>query len=94
MPLVGWALSGDRSAYQYLPDSVERYLAPDELASAMSAAGFTNVGYRGLMLGTIAIHWGVAGFHGVTIARTGGWGQAARVRVRGAWSGARGCRRD
>ena len=61
MPLVGWALSGDRSAYQYLPESVERYLAPDELASAMTAAGFTNVGYRNLMLGAIAIHWGVAG---------------------------------
>ena len=60
MPLVGWALSGDRSAYRYLPDSVERYLAPDELAEAMSAAGFTDVGYRGLMLGTIAIHWGVS----------------------------------
>ena len=42
MPLVGWALSGDRSAYQYLPESVERYLAPDELASAMSAAGFAR----------------------------------------------------
>ena len=61
MPLVGWALSGDRGAYRYLPDSVERYLAPDELAEAMRAAGFTNVGYRGLMLGAIAIHWGVAG---------------------------------
>ena len=61
MPLVGWALSGDRSAYQYLPKSVERYLAPNELAEAMQAAGFTNVGYRGLMLGAIAIHWGVAG---------------------------------
>ena len=60
MPLVGWALSGDRGAYRYLPDSVERYLAPNELAEAMRAAGFTNVGYRGLMLGAIAIHWGVA----------------------------------
>lgn len=61
MPLVGWALSGDRGAYQYLPDSVERYLDPDELAAALSEAGFTNVGYRGLMLGSIAIHWGAAG---------------------------------
>ena len=61
MPLVGWALSGDRSAYRYLPDSVERYLAPNELASAMTATGFKDVGCRGLMLGTIAIHWGVAG---------------------------------
>ena len=61
MPLVGWALSGERGAYQYLPESVERYLDPDELASAMADAGFTDVGYRGLMLGSIAVHWGVAG---------------------------------
>ena len=61
MPLVGWALSGDRGAYRYLPESVERYLAPDELAAAMTAAGFAGIGYRRLMLGTIAIHWGVAG---------------------------------
>ncbi len=61
MPLVGWALSGDRSAYQYLPDSVERHLDPDELAEAMTQAGFAKVSYRSLMLGSIAIHWGVAG---------------------------------
>ena len=61
MPLVGWALSGDRGAYQYLPDSVEQYLDPDELASAMETAGFTAVGYRTLMLGSIAVHWGAAG---------------------------------
>ena len=61
MPLIGWALSGDRNAYRYLPDSVERYLDPDELASAMEDAGFTGVGHCGLMLGSIAIHWGAAG---------------------------------
>lgn len=61
MPLVGWALSGDRGAYRYLPDSVERYLDPGELASAMTDAGFSEVGHRGLMLGSIAIHWGAAG---------------------------------
>ncbi len=59
MPLVGWALSGDRDAYKYLPESVERYLVPDELAEAMKQAGFAEVGYRGLMLGSIAIHWGI-----------------------------------
>ena len=61
MPLVGWALSGDRAAYRYLPDSVERYLDPNALASAMETAGFSAVGHRGLMFGSIAIHWGTAG---------------------------------
>lgn len=60
LPLVGWALSGNRRAYQYLPDSVERYLDPDELAQEMEEAGFADVTFRNLMLGSIALHWGVA----------------------------------
>jgi len=54
--LVGWALSGSRTAYQYLPASVERYLSPRELIAAMSEAGFSEVSYRNLMLGSIALH--------------------------------------
>jgi demethylmenaquinone methyltransferase/2-methoxy-6-polyprenyl-1,4-benzoquinol methylase len=56
LPLVGWALSGSRTAYQYLPASVERYLSPRELVAAMSEAGFSEVSYRNLMLGSIALH--------------------------------------
>jgi len=58
LPLVGWALSGNRAAYQYLPDSVQTYLTPPELAAMMKKAGFSEVGYRQLFLGSIAIHWG------------------------------------
>ena len=58
LPLVGWALSGSRTAYQYLPDSVERYLNPKELVRAMEQAGFSGVSYRNLFLGSIAIHTG------------------------------------
>lgn len=60
LPLVGWALSGSRTAYQYLPDSVQRYLTPSELVAALSDAGFSEVSYRKLMLGSIAIHSGRA----------------------------------
>ena len=63
MPLLGWALSGDRNAYRYLPSSVERYLNPAELAAAMSAAGFIDVDYQTQALGSIAIHVGVKGSH-------------------------------
>ena len=56
LPLVGWALSGSRTAYQYLPNSVQRYLTPRELVAAMQAAGFSDVSYRNLMLGSIALH--------------------------------------
>ena len=58
LPLVGWAFSGSRTAYQYLPASVERYLSPEELVAAMVTAGFNNVSYRSLFLGSIAIHTG------------------------------------
>jgi demethylmenaquinone methyltransferase/2-methoxy-6-polyprenyl-1,4-benzoquinol methylase len=58
MPLVGWALSGSRAAYQYLPNSVQRYLTPKELVVAMEQAGFSDVSYRNLMLGSIALHLG------------------------------------
>jgi len=60
LPLVGWTLSGSRDAYQYLPDSVERYLDSKELVAAMVEVGFTEVSYRSLFLGTIAIHTGRA----------------------------------
>ena len=58
LPLVGWALSGDRDAYRYLPASVERYLEPAELARAMADTGFVDVSYRTLAFGSIAIHVG------------------------------------
>ena len=56
LPLVGWALSGSRTAYQYLPNSVQRYLTPRELVDALIGAGFSQVNYRHLMLGSIALH--------------------------------------
>ncbi|MEE2656302.1 MAG: ubiquinone/menaquinone biosynthesis methyltransferase [Chloroflexota bacterium] len=58
LPLIGWALSGNRAAYQYLPNSVQRYLTPTALAAKMKEAGFSEVSYRQLFLGSIAIHWG------------------------------------
>lgn len=61
MPLVGWALSGNRGAYRYLPASVEGYLDPEGLARAMGEAGFREVGYRTMMLGSVAVHWGERG---------------------------------
>ena len=57
IPLLGTLLSGQRDAYTYLPDSTEAFLTAEELASRMAAAGFSQVGYKRLMFGTIAIHW-------------------------------------
>jgi demethylmenaquinone methyltransferase/2-methoxy-6-polyprenyl-1,4-benzoquinol methylase len=58
IPLVGGIVSGDWDAYRYLPASSESFLDAEELAIQVTFAGFKKVGFRRLMFGTIAIHWG------------------------------------
>jgi demethylmenaquinone methyltransferase/2-methoxy-6-polyprenyl-1,4-benzoquinol methylase len=60
VPAVGALVAGDRSAYTYLPDSVERFVTPAALARLMTDAGLRDVGYRRLALGTIAVHTATA----------------------------------
>ena len=59
VPLLGSLVAGNREAYTYLPESVERFPDAPRLAAMMRAAGFRRAGYRLLNLGTIAIHVGV-----------------------------------
>jgi demethylmenaquinone methyltransferase/2-methoxy-6-polyprenyl-1,4-benzoquinol methylase len=59
VPLVGQIVSGNRSAYTYLPQSADEFLSPDELADLMRQAGWCEVHYRRLMMGTVAIHVGI-----------------------------------
>jgi demethylmenaquinone methyltransferase/2-methoxy-6-polyprenyl-1,4-benzoquinol methylase len=58
IPLLGTIITGQSSAYTYLPESTEKFLYAEQLASAMSKAGFKDVSFRRRMFGTIAIHWG------------------------------------
>ncbi len=58
MPRITGILSGQYAAYRYLPRSVQRFMAPEELKSAMERAGLRDVRYRMLMLGTVALHVG------------------------------------
>jgi demethylmenaquinone methyltransferase / 2-methoxy-6-polyprenyl-1,4-benzoquinol methylase len=58
IPLLGTLLSGQSDAYNYLPESTEAFLTAEELASRMVEAGFKLTGFKRLMFGTIAIHWG------------------------------------
>lgn len=58
IPALGSLISGVREAYNYLPDSTEAFLTPEDLAARMAAEGFTNIHFKVLMLGTVAIHWG------------------------------------
>lgn len=42
LPLVGWAVTGDRAAYQYLPESIARFLSRGEFEQALQTAGFSQ----------------------------------------------------
>jgi demethylmenaquinone methyltransferase / 2-methoxy-6-polyprenyl-1,4-benzoquinol methylase len=56
LPRIGAFLSGDNSAYTYLPASVSRFYRPKELASLMAAMGYQTVGYSVWTLGTVTLH--------------------------------------
>jgi len=58
IPFLGQIISGNRSAYTYLPESTEAFMTPGELAAGLTATGFQSVRYRQFMLGTMAVHVG------------------------------------
>lgn len=58
VPLLGQVVAGDRSAYTYLPQSVDVFLQADRLAEVLSGLGLVDVGYQTLGFGTVALHWG------------------------------------
>ena len=58
VPLMGQLIAGDRTAYTYLPSSVDYFLTADGLAEVYRQAGLVNVGYRRLGLGGVALHYG------------------------------------
>ena len=58
VPRLGRVVSGDPSAYAYLPASVEAFPRVGELAAIMSEAGLTRVRYRRLGFGAVALHVG------------------------------------
>ena len=60
VPAVGAIVSGDRAAYTYLPQSVDRFVSPHDLARLMADAGLRDVRVRRLGLGTVTIHVGRA----------------------------------
>ncbi|MBZ0136098.1 MAG: bifunctional demethylmenaquinone methyltransferase/2-methoxy-6-polyprenyl-1,4-benzoquinol methylase UbiE [Planctomycetes bacterium] len=60
VPWLGNLLTGSRDrAYSYLADSIQLFPDANALKARMEAAGFDNVRFRKLNLGTMAIHVGV-----------------------------------
>jgi demethylmenaquinone methyltransferase / 2-methoxy-6-polyprenyl-1,4-benzoquinol methylase len=55
LPLVGGVISGDRSAYEYLAHSIERFATLEEACELARAAGFTDVRGQDLTAGIAAL---------------------------------------
>lgn len=58
VPKLGGLISGDASAYSYLPESVKEFVAPDELADIIGRNGLQDVTWRRLAGGIITLHRG------------------------------------
>jgi demethylmenaquinone methyltransferase/2-methoxy-6-polyprenyl-1,4-benzoquinol methylase len=58
LPRIGGWLSGSRSAYEYLPDSISKFPNQQELAALMRDVGFDNVRFENLTGGVAALHMG------------------------------------
>src|SRR5882762_1902533 len=61
LPAIGGVISGQPSAYRYLSDTVDSYRTPVELREMATAAGWMNVSYQDLAMGTVGIVSGTKG---------------------------------
>lgn len=55
LPAIGGAISGDAPAYRYLSDTIDSYRTPDELAEMARLAGWSDIKFHGLALGTVGV---------------------------------------
>ena len=61
LPRIGAMISGDKSAYSYLPQSVARFFQPGELRELMLGNGFESAETQVWTGGTVALHTGRKG---------------------------------
>lgn len=59
LPAVGTVISGVRGPYAYLPASVQRFPAPDEMLSRMRKAGFRDVSWTPYTFGIAGLYRGI-----------------------------------
>jgi demethylmenaquinone methyltransferase/2-methoxy-6-polyprenyl-1,4-benzoquinol methylase len=58
LPLMGGLISGSRSAYTYLPASVQKFPDQEQLSLLMQQAGFDQVQIENMTGGIAALHMG------------------------------------
>jgi demethylmenaquinone methyltransferase / 2-methoxy-6-polyprenyl-1,4-benzoquinol methylase len=56
LPLVARLFASDPAAYRYLAESAGAWLSQPQLAEAIRAAGWEQVGWQDLMFGAVAMH--------------------------------------
>lgn len=56
MPFLGELITGSRTAYTHLPESIRTFPLPDALSLMLSEIGFSSVTYRRLTNGIAVIH--------------------------------------
>ena len=54
LPLIGRAVTGDREAYRYLPDSIAAFRSTAEFAAIMNEVGFASVETKALFPSGVA----------------------------------------
>jgi demethylmenaquinone methyltransferase / 2-methoxy-6-polyprenyl-1,4-benzoquinol methylase len=59
LPLLGGMISGNASAYRYLPNSVSTFPFPEELKLRFERAGFSGVRFERWTGGVVTLHAGV-----------------------------------
>jgi demethylmenaquinone methyltransferase / 2-methoxy-6-polyprenyl-1,4-benzoquinol methylase len=56
LPRIGTLISGVRSAYEYLPASVQKFPAPQEMLDRMAAAGFKSASWTRYTFGIAGLY--------------------------------------
>ena len=58
LPKIGEWVSKDKSAYSYLPASVEKFPKPDDFLQILSNKGLKNGAKKSLSMGIATMYWG------------------------------------
>jgi demethylmenaquinone methyltransferase/2-methoxy-6-polyprenyl-1,4-benzoquinol methylase len=58
LPKIGSVISGSKSSYQYLPESVHRFPTPEKMMEEMRAAGFSEVSWKPFTFGIAGLYRG------------------------------------
>lgn len=61
LPFLGRILTGDKEAYEYLADSIQRFPSPEELKEMLLETGFEKIAYKSLTLGIVTLYWAIKG---------------------------------